>query len=335
MTAQAVDKERSPSCSLDFCQLGITVIDTELQAIELLKSRINDNFHKACQAILKTQGHIIVLGMGKSGHIAKKLAATLASTGTPAFFIHPSEASHGDMGMITADDLIVAISYSGETHEMLELLPFIKRLGVSLIVFSGQSNSTLAKMASVYLDVSVSKEACPLGLAPTASTTVCLVLSDALAIALLQARGFTQNDFARFHPGGTLGRRLLTQVSDIMHSGEDIPIVTINCSLDQALVEMTRKSLGITLIVNDLNELVGVFTHRDLRRSLDQRHNLHQTLIIDVMTKHSVTILLQTLAIDALQIMRDHKITALPVIDQQKHPLGVVHMHSLLRAGVI
>ena len=270
--------------------------------------------------------------------IYRRMTARLCGTSNrnpTASVKNPGEASHGDMGMITADDLIVAISYSGETHEMLELLPFIKRLGVSLIVFSGQSNSTLAKMASVYLDVSVSKEACPLGLAPTASTTVCLVLSDALAIALLQARGFTQNDFARFHPGGTLGRRLLTQVSDIMHSGEDIPIVTINCSLDQALVEMTRKSLGITLIVNDLNELVGVFTHRDLRRSLDQRHNLHQTLIIDVMTKHSVTILLQTLAIDALQIMRDHKITALPVIDQQKHPLGVVHMHSLLRAGVI
>ncbi len=317
------------------CNLGKAVIETEANAISALASRINDDFAKACQLLLGAHGRIIVMGMGKSGHIGRKIAATFASTGSPAFFVHPGEAKHGDFGMITKNDILLVISNSGETDEILAILPFLKQLNLPLISLTGNPNSTLAKTATVNIDVSVEKEACPLGLAPTASTTAALVMGDALAISLLERRGFTAEDFALSHPGGILGRRLLLRVDDIMHTGNAIPKVDLNAFLKAALVEMTQKKLGMTTIVNQQNELSGIFTDGDVRRAFDNHADIHKTIIQHIMTKNPKVISPGTLASDALHIMETHKITALIVTNNEKNPVGVIHLHDILRAGLL
>ena len=317
-------------------QLACAVLSTEADAIQGLLPRIDDTFVEACQLLLGCQGRIVVMGMGKSGHIASKIAATLASTGSPAFFVHPGEASHGDMGMITSDDVILAFSNSGETDELKPLLPLLKRLGVGLIRLTGNSASTLAKASSVHLDVSVSKEACPLGLAPTASTTAALAMGDALAISLLESRGFTADDFALSHPGGQLGRRLLLHVSDIMVSGDDIPQVLPDVTLDQALLEMSSKGLGMTAIVDTEGTLCGIFTDGDLRRVLDHGNgDFGRLKISDIMIAKCKTVQRDALAAEVLNMMETHKINALPVVDEQNHVIGALNMHTLLRAGVV
>ncbi len=316
------------------CQLGLAVIEAEAASILSLRSRINASFAKACDYLLHCEGRIIVMGMGKSGHIGRKIAATFASTGSPAFFIHPGEAKHGDFGMITAKDVVLMISNSGETEEILAILPFIKRLDLALITLTGNPNSTLAKTASINLDVSIEKEACPLGLAPTCSTTAALVMGDALAITLLECRGFTAEDFALSHPGGTLGR-LLLRVDDIMHKGDAMPKVDSNALLKTALVEMTQKKLGMTTVVDQNNELAGIFTDGDVRRAFDSHTDIHQTVIQHLMTKNPKVIHPNLLAAEALHMMESHKITALIVTNEQKQPVGVVHLHDILRAGVV
>jgi len=315
--------------------LGLAVVQTEKQAIEALEARINDDFVKACELCLNCRGRIVVTGMGKSGHIGSKLAATLASTGSPAFFVHPGEASHGDLGMITPEDVVIAISNSGETDELLTILPIIKRLGVPMISMTGNPSSSLASEAEVNLDISVEKEACPLGLAPTSSTTATLVMGDALAIALLESRGFTADDFARSHPGGRLGRRLLLHVGDIMHKGDELPMVDADTMLDQALLEISRKGLGMTTIVNTDNTVTGVYTDGDLRRSLDQQIDVHQTTIGQVMTREFRSATEDMLAVEALKLMDDYRINALPVLDADNKLVGCLNMHDLLRSGVV
>lgn len=316
--------------------LGKAVIDTESSAIAALMARIDLTFVKACELMLHCQGRIVVVGMGKSGHIAHKIAATLASTGTPAFFVHPGEASHGDLGMITAKDVVLTLSNSGETDEILTIVPLIKRLGVPLISMTGNPSSRLSREADVNLDVSVAKEACPLGLAPTSSTTAALVMGDALAVALLESRGFTADDFARSHPGGRLGKRLLLHVADIMHRDTDIPKVSAAANLAAALVEMTRKGLGMTTIVDTRGKLLGVFTDGDLRRVLDQGLvDVHQLKIATVMTSPCKTIQPERLAAEALQVMESKRINALPVVDGENTLVGAINMHDLLRSGVI
>jgi arabinose-5-phosphate isomerase len=319
----------------EFLALGLAVIETEAKAIAALTDKINETFIHACECMLKCDGRIVVIGMGKSGHIASKIAATLASTGTPAFFVHPGEASHGDLGMITAKDLVLALSNSGETDEILTILPLIKRLSLPLISITGNPSSNLAKMATINLDVSVEKEACPLGLAPTSSTTASLVMGDALAIALLQARAFSAEDFARSHPAGSLGRRLLLLTRDIMHTNDKIPMITTSSSLSDALIEMTSKSLGLTAIVDNDQHVVGIFTDGDLRRTLENEHDIHTTNISSVMTKDCKTISADCLAVEALNIMENNKITALLVVNENKSLIGVLHMHDILRAGVV
>lgn len=317
------------------CELGRAVIETEANAITNLIKRIDHNFAKACQYLLDCEGRIIVLGMGKSGHIGKKIAATFASTGSPAFFVHPGEANHGDIGMITKNDVVLALSNSGETVEILSLLPFIKRLSVPLISMTGKPRSTLSQAATINLDVSVDKEACPLGLAPTSSTTATLVMGDALAISLLQRRGFTAEDFALSHPGGTLGRRLLLRVDEIMHTGRSIPKVDYDALLKTALMEMTEKKLGMTTIVTPTNELAGIFTDGDIRRAFDNNADINKTQIHQIMTKNPKVIRPGTLAAEALHIMESYKITSLIVTSEENIPVGIVHMHDILRAGVI
>lgn len=320
---------------LQVAGLARAVIATELNAVAALSERIDATFVCAVRNMLECRGRIVVLGMGKSGHIGSKIAATLASTGTPAFFVHPGEASHGDMGMITPDDVVLALSNSGETAEMLVLLPIIRRLGVPLIVLTGSLRSTLARAATVAIDVSVDREACPLGLAPTASTTAALVMGDALAIALLEARGFSAEDFARAHPGGSLGRRLLLLVEDVMHTDATMPTVRPDERVRDALVEMTRKGLGMTAVVDDAGHIIGVFTDGDLRRALDHGVDVHATLVRDVMTRGGKTIDPRSLAVEALGLMQRHKINALPVTDRERRLLGVLNVHDLLRAGVM
>jgi arabinose-5-phosphate isomerase len=315
--------------------LGRSVIETEAQALVALISRIDDNFVAACKYMLACQGRIVVLGMGKSGHIGGKLAATLASTGTPAFFVHPGEASHGDMGMITAKDVTVAISNSGETDEIIVLLPLIKRLGVPLITLTGNPSSTLARAASVNIDVSVAKEACPLGLAPTSSTVAALAMGDALAIALLQSRGFSAEDFALAHPGGTLGRRLLLRIGDIMHRGGEMPTMGPRDLLKDALVEMSRKGLGMTAIVDERLRVAGIFTDGDLRRALDRGVDVHSARMQEVMTRECMTVTEACLAAEALSLMQQRRINALLIVDAERTLLGVVNMHDMLRAGVV
>jgi arabinose-5-phosphate isomerase len=319
----------------EICTVGRRVVEIEADTINRLAHRIDQNFFSACQYLRDCQGRIIVIGVGKSGHIGKKIAATLASTGTPAFFIHPSEAKHGDIGMITSLDVILALSNSGESEELLVILPSIKRLAVPLITLTGRPRSSLAKAATINIDVSVEKEACPLGLAPTASTTATLVMGDALAMAVLHARGFTQCDFARSHPGGTLGKRLLVQVNEIMHQDKAIPMVLHTDPLKDALVEMTRKKLGMTTVVNENSELMGVFTDGDVRRALDNNIDIHTTMMSQVMSKQPKTISSELLAAEALAMMEAHKITSLIVADTHQRPVGIIHIHDILRAGVI
>lgn len=318
-----------------FTKSALCTIDLELKAIEQVKQRVDERFSRACQLILACKGRVVVVGMGKSGHIARKIAATLASTGTAAFFVHPAEASHGDMGMITAEDLVLALSNSGTTGEILTLLPLIKRLGITLISITGDTLSPLAQAASVNLDASVPQEACPLNLAPTSSTTAALVLGDALAIALLEARGFTAEDFAFSHPGGALGRRLLLKVENVMHQGRELPCVTTGTPLKTALLEMTQKGLGMTVIQNPQGSLAGVFTDGDLRRALDKEIDLRSAIIDELMTPHGKTARADMLAAEALKIMEDFKISALVVVDEQNCPIGALNMHDLLRAGVL
>jgi len=317
------------------CALGRAVIEAETSTIHALIDRIDHTFASACLKLLACEGRIIVMGMGKSGHIGKKIAATFASTGSPAFFIHPGEAKHGDFGMITPKDAVLILSNSGETEEILAILPFIKRLDLVLITLTGNSQSTLAKAATVNIDVSVAKEACPLGLAPTSSTTAALVMGDALAISLLEKRGFTAEDFARSHPGGTLGRKLLLRVDELMHTGNAIPKVNYDALLKTALVEMTQKKLGVTTIVHEDNQLAGIFTDGDIRRAFDNNADIHNTYIHQVMTKKPKVIQAGILAAEALHIMETYKITSLVVTNEENHPIGVIHLHDILRAGVI
>lgn len=317
-------------------QLGQAVLETEAEAILALKPRIDTNFASACRHMLHCEGRIVVTGMGKSGHIGDKIAATLASTGTPAFFVHPGEASHGDLGMITDKDVVLALSNSGETDEILTILPIIKRLGVPLITLTGKPDSRLARAADANIDVSVEKEACPLGLAPTSSTTASLAMGDALAVALLEARGFTEEDFARSHPAGSLGRRLLLRIEDLMHTESQLPQVRNDATLSAALLEMSNKGLGMTCVVDDADKLLGIFTDGDLRRLLDHGEvSVNKMKIDDVMHRHCTSIDSQRLAAEALHIMEEKRINALPVVDSENKLVGALNMHDLLRAGVV
>lgn len=317
-----------------FLESAHRTIRIEHESIKALEQRLDGSFEAACELLLNCAGRVIVTGMGKSGHIGKKIAATLASTGTPSQFVHPGEASHGDMGMITAKDVVIAMSNSGTTSEVVTLIPLLKRMNIPLIGMTGNPKSELAEASDVHLDVGVAEEACPLGLAPTSSTTVSLVMGDALAIALLEARGFTAEDFAFSHPGGALGRKLLLKVENIMHKGEEIPRVNEGTPVTSALVEMSSKSLGMTTVVNDQGALTGLFTDGDLRRAVDQGIELSRANIDDVMTRNSKTISPGMLAAEALKLMEDHRITALVAVDEQSRPIGVLHMHDILRAGV-
>ncbi len=314
---------------------GRRALAIEERAIADLAPRLDAAFVAACKLCLACRGRVIVTGMGKSGHVGGKVAATLASTGTPAFFLHPAEASHGDIGMITRDDVVIALSNSGETPEVLALLPHITRLGTPVIALTGNPQSTLARAAAAHLNVAVAEEACPLNLAPTASTTATLAMGDALAVALLEARGFTAQDFARSHPGGSLGRKLLLHVEDVMRRGADLPIVGPATPLAIGLVEMSKKGLGMC-IVTDANQLVlGIFTDGDLRRTLDRPVDVHETTMADVMTTPGKTIGPRELAAEAVHLMELHRITALPVVDASRRLLGALNVHDLLRAGVV
>lgn len=315
--------------------LGRAVIETEAAAVAALTDRVDEGFVDACRYMLACTGRIVVLGMGKSGHIGRKIAATLASTGSPAFFVHPGEASHGDLGMITPWDVALALSNSGETAEILTIVPIIKRLGAPLIALTGRPASTLAREADVSIDVSVAAEACPLGLAPTSSTTATLAMGDALAVALLEARGFTADDFARSHPAGSLGRRLLLHVADVMHKGERVPKVALDTPLLGTLEEISRKGLGMSAVVDAGGRLVGVFTDGDLRRALDHGVDVHNTRVDQVMTRGCVTVAAEDLAAGALHLMESRAINGLFVVDPTGRPVGALNMHDLLRAGVI
>lgn len=321
--------------TFDFIAAGQQVITTEQAALETLKPFINDNFQQACQLILECKGRVVVMGMGKSGHIGNKIAATLASTGTPSFFVHPAEASHGDLGMITAQDVVIAISNSGEAHEILSILPVLKRLHIPLISITANGQSSLAQFANISLEIGKSVEACPLGLAPTSSTTATLVLGDALAVALLAARGFTAEDFALSHPGGALGRKLLLRVADLMHSGDNVPIVQEQTLIRDALLEISRKGLGMTAVVNQQGQLTGIYTDGDLRRTLDLEVDVRTTAIVQVMSKNPKTIRQHLLAAEAVALMEEKKINGVIVVDEQHKPIGALNMHDLLKAGVV
>jgi arabinose-5-phosphate isomerase len=317
-------------------ELALAVIDIESKAVAALAGEIRETgFFHACQLMLACKGRVVVIGMGKSGHIGGKIAATLASTGTPAFFVHPGEASHGDLGMITASDVVLALSNSGETAEIITILPIIKRLDVPLITLTGNPESTLSKAATANINVRVDREACPLDLAPTASTTAALAMGDALAIALLESRGFTEQDFARSHPGGALGRRLLLLIDDLMHTGDAIPAVGPDTLLSSALMEMTRKGLGMTAVVDEEGHLVGIFTDGDLRRAIDHKMDVHVARMRDVMTTNCKTVHPGMLAAEALQLMDSKMINALPVVNDANKLVGALNMHDMLRAGVV
>jgi arabinose-5-phosphate isomerase len=316
-------------------QMGRKVLEIERDALAALIPRINADFAHACEIMLACTGRVVVTGMGKSGHIGNKIAATLASTGTPSFFVHPGEASHGDLGMITKQDVVLAMSNSGETNEIITILPLIKRMGAPLIAMTGKPGSTLATTADVHLDVSVAQEACPLNLAPTASTTATLAMGDALAVALLEARGFTPEDFAMSHPGGSLGRKLLLKISDLMHKGDRLPKVAPEASLTTALLEMTHKGLGMTAIVDAQDQVLGVYTDGDLRRTLEHDIDVRSAKITEVMTRGGKTAKADWLAAQAVQLMEKHKITALLVVDETGKLVGAIHMQDLLRAGVV
>lgn len=318
-----------------FKALALEVINTEQQAVAELAQYVDDGFEQACQYIFDCKGRVIVIGMGKSGHIGGKIAATFASTGTPSFFVHPGEASHGDLGMVTKDDIVLAISNSGETGEVIGIVPVIKRIGAKLIGMSSNTSSTLATLSDTHVCIKVSKEACPLGLAPTSSTTATLVMGDALAVALLNARGFTADDFALSHPGGSLGKRLLLRLTDIMHVGDRLPIIEQNAYIKDALVEMSAKGLGMTAVVDDSGSLTGLFTDGDLRRILDDETDIHQDSIDTVMTRSPKVAYSDMLAAEALKIMEDKKINGLIIVDEQHKPIGAMNMHDLLKSGVL
>jgi arabinose-5-phosphate isomerase len=318
----------------DFITRGKQVLVIEKQAIKQLEQYIDQNFQNACQLMFDCTGRIIVIGMGKSGHIGNKIAATLASTGTPSFFVHPGEASHGDLGMITSQDVVILISNSGETSEVINIIPVLKRIGAKMVSMSGNIHSSLAKLSDVHVCIKVEQEACPLGLAPTASTTATLVMGDAFAVALLEARGFTADDFALSHPGGSLGKRLLLTLKDIMHSGIHIPIVKCDDIIKDALIEMSEKGLGMTAIVNSKNQLQGIFTDGDLRRILEQKIDIHNTKISDVMTTQCTTVNPDMLAAQALNIMENKRINGLLVVNESQQPIGALNMQDLLKAGV-
>jgi len=315
---------------------GRRVFEIERDALAAVAARIDGAFTAACRLILEARGRVVCTGMGKSGHVARKIAATLASTGTPAFYMHPGEAGHGDLGMVTDADIVLALSNSGESDELLMLLPVLKRQGNRLIAMTGRPGSTLAREADVHLDVTVPAEACPLALAPTASTTAALAMGDALAVALLEARGFTADDFARSHPAGALGRRLLLHIADVMHSGDAVPRVRADASVSEALVEMTRKRLGMTAVVDDDGRLLGLYTDGDLRRSLDDENlDLRNTRIAEVMTRAPKTIGADALAVEAARLMETHKISGLLVVDAERRVVGALNIHDLLRARVV
>lgn len=320
--------------NFNFVQVGKEVLSIEREGLAQLDQYINEDFARACELLFYCTGKVVVMGMGKSGHIGRKMAATFASTGTPAFFVHPGEASHGDLGMVSAQDVVIGISNSGESSEIQALIPVLKRLQVPLICITANPDSAMGRAASVHLCIKVPQEACPLGLAPTTSTTATLVMGDALAVALLKARGFTTEDFALSHPGGALGRKLLLRVSDIMHSGSEIPHVSHTATLRDALLEITRKGLGMTVICNDLMKIEGIFTDGDLRRIFDAGTNLNELMIADVMTRGGVRVRPEILAVEALNLMQSRHITAVLVADGDQL-LGVLHMHDLLRAGVV
>jgi arabinose-5-phosphate isomerase len=328
---------RVPADDAALAASGRRAVQIEADALTALALRIDGPFSAACQAILAGSGRVVAMGMGKSGHIARKIAATLASTGTPAFFVHPGEAGHGDFGMITDTDMVLAVSYSGESDEILMLLPLLRRQGNAVIAMTGRPTSTLARAADVHLDVSVPAEACPLHLAPTSSTTATLAMGDALAVALLEARGFTPEDFARSHPAGSLGRQLLLHISDVMHTGEEIPAVPADATLAQALVEMSRKRLGMTAVVGPDRQLLGIFTDGDLRRALDNASlDIHATVIGSVMTRNPVTIGPQALATEAARLLETRNIgSGLIVVDGQGRVTGALNVHDLLRARVV
>jgi arabinose-5-phosphate isomerase len=313
---------------------GRRALEIEGRAIGSLVPRLDASFARACSICLECHGRVIVSGMGKSGHIAGKIAATLASTGTPSFFLHAAEASHGDIGMITRDDVLLAISNSGETAEVLLLIPHLSRLGVPIISMTGNEASSLARASTVHLDVSVAEEACPLNLAPTASTTATLAVGDALAVAMLEARGFTSQDFARSHPGGALGRKLLLHVADVMRSGDELPVVSPAASLAEGLVIMSKKGLGMCVVIES-GQMLGVFTDGDLRRVLDHESNVHKTTMREVMTSPGKRVTATELAAEAAHLMEKYRITALPVVDAQGALVGALNVHDLLRAGVL
>lgn len=319
----------------EFIKTGKRVVEREARALDLLEKSIEESFSKAVKLILASKGRVIVSGMGKSGHIARKISATLASTGTPSHFLHPGEASHGDLGMITSDDVVLTISNSGETAEVLAIVPVIRRIGAKLIGMSGNTHSTLAQLSDVHICIQVSQEACPLGLAPTSSTTATLVMGDALAVALLSAKGFTADDFALSHPGGSLGKRLLLRLSDIMHGGENLPQISNTSLIKDALVEMSAKGLGMTTIVDEQGILVGLFTDGDLRRVLANKADIHQDTITSVMTVNPSVATADMLAAEALKIMEDKHINGLIIVDENKRPVGAMNMQDLLRSGVI
>ena len=314
---------------------GRRVLEIESQAVAALAERLGDEFAEACRLVLSCAGRTVVTGMGKSGHVGRKIAATLASTGSPAFFLHPAEASHGDIGMITAGDVVLALSNSGETGELVAILPIIKRLGVPMIALTGRRDSTLARYATVTLDASVPVEACPLNLAPTASTTAALAIGDALAVAVLEARGFTEEDFARSHPAGSLGRRLLMHVDEVMRRGDELPVVGPDTLLAAGLLEMSRKGLGMTTVLDTDGRLVGIFTDGDLRRALDRQVDVHGATMRTVMTAGGKVARPRMLAAEAVRLMQDHRITALPVVDDDGRLVGALNVHDLLRAGVM
>jgi arabinose-5-phosphate isomerase len=320
----------------DLVRSGENVFAIEARALQALRPTLDGDFAAACRTMLACRGRVVTIGMGKSGHIARKIAATMASTGTPAFYVHPGEASHGDLGMITDADVVLALSNSGETDEVLTIVPVLRRQGNRIVAMTGKPGSTLARLADVHLDVSVTEEACPLGLAPTTSTTAALVMGDALAVALLEARGFTAEDFARSHPAGSLGRRLLLHIADVMHGGEAVPKVPASASISEALVEMSRKRLGMTAIVDADDVLLGVFTDGDLRRALDNHSfDLRNTPVIDAMTRSPKTIGADRLAVEAAQLMESHQINALIVVDAGARVVGALNIHDLLRARVV
>jgi len=319
-----------------FAASGQRTFEVEIDGLRTVAARIDGAFTRACEIMLAGHGRVVCMGIGKSGHVARKIAATLASTGTPAFFVHPSEAGHGDLGMMTAGDIVLALSYSGESDEILALMPVFKRQGSPVIALTGRVQSTLAREADVHLDVGVPSEACPLQLAPTASTTATLAMGDALAVALLEARGFTADDFARSHPAGALGRRLLLHIADLMHTGTEIPLVPADATLADALLEMSSKRLGMTAITEADDVLLGLFTDGDLRRTLnDAGMDVHHTKIAEVMTTNPITIHPHALAAEAARLMETHKINALLVVDTQHRVVGALNVHDLLQARVV